>query len=67
VLFTFLTAWVFGREFADHTAKQLLALPTPRAAIVSAKCVVVALWAAGLTILMFGLELVVGAAVGLPG
>ena len=29
LLFTLVTTWVFGREFSDHTAKELLALPTP--------------------------------------
>jgi ABC-2 type transport system permease protein len=67
LLFTIVTTWVFGREFADRTVKELLALPTPRAAIVGAKFSVVVLWAAILTILVFGLGLVVGAAVGLPG
>lgn len=67
LLFTIFTTWVFGREFSDRTVKELLALPTPRAAIVGAKCAVVVLWAAGLTILMFGFGLVVGAAVGMPG
>ena len=28
ILFAIVTAWVFGREFSDHTAKELLALPT---------------------------------------
>jgi ABC-2 type transport system permease protein len=36
-LFAIITAWVFGREFSDRTAKELLALPTPRAVIVGAK------------------------------
>ncbi len=67
MLFTIVTVWVFGREFSDHTAKELLALPTPRAAIVGAKFVVVMIWAAGLTGLVLGIGLVVGAAVGLPG
>ena len=67
LLFTLVTTWVFGREFSDHTAKELLALPTPRAAIVAAKFVVVGMWAAGLTALVLVLGLVVGAAVGLPG
>jgi ABC-2 type transport system permease protein len=67
LLFTLVTAWVFGREFSDHTAKELLALPTPREAIVAAKFVVVGIWAAGLTTFVFAIELVVGAAVGLPG
>jgi len=67
LLFTLVTTWVFGREFSDHTAKELLALPTSRAAIVSAKFVVVGIWAAGLTVLVFVLGLGVGAAIGLPG
>lgn len=67
LLFTLVTTWVFGREFSDHTAKELLALPTPRAAIVAAKFVVVGMWAAGLTALVLVLGLIVGAAVGLPG
>ncbi len=67
LLFTLVTAWVFGREFSDRTAKELLALPTPRAAIVTAKFVVVGIWAAGLTALVLVLGLVVGAAIGLPG
>jgi len=67
LLFTLVTIWVFGREFSDHTTKELLALPTPRAAIVGAKFVVVGFWAAGLTALVFALGLLVGAAIGLPG
>jgi ABC-2 type transport system permease protein len=67
MLFAIVTAWVFGREFSDHTAKELLALPTPRAAIVAGKFVVIVIWTAGLAALVFGLGLAVGAVVGLPG
>jgi ABC-2 type transport system permease protein len=67
ILFAIVTAWVFGREFSDHTVKELLALPTPRAAFVSAKFVVIVIWTAGVTALVFGLGLIVGAVVGLPG
>ena len=67
VLFAFITAWVFGREFADHTVKELLALPTPRAAIVAAKFFVVALWILGLTLWVFVAGVGVGAAVEIPG
>src|SRR5512133_2402049 len=28
ILFAIIAAWVFGREFSDHTVKELLALPT---------------------------------------
>ncbi len=67
ILFAFITAWVFGREFSDHTAKELLALPTSRATIVAAKLVVTALWILGLALMVFVLGLVVGAVVGIPG
>ena len=40
--FGFIAAWIFGREFADHTVKDLLALPFPRSTIVFAKCIVFA-------------------------
>ncbi len=30
MLGAFVTAWVFGREISDHTAKEWLATPTPR-------------------------------------
>jgi ABC-2 type transport system permease protein len=67
VLFSLITAWIFGREFSDHTAKELLATPTPRAAIITAKFVVVAAWTAGLVALIGVLGLAVGQAIGLPG
>jgi ABC-2 type transport system permease protein len=67
ILFAFITAWVFGREYSDHTAKELLALPTPRGVIVTAKFVLTALWMLGLTLVVFVIGLVIGAAVGIPG
>ena len=67
ILFTIVTTWVFGREFSDHTAKELLALPTPREAIVAAKFVVIAGWTLAMTLLIFGIGLGVGALVGIPG
>lgn len=67
ILFAFIIAWVFGREFSDRTAKELLALPTPRGAIVGAKLLLAALWTMGLTLMLFGLALLVGAAVDIPG
>jgi ABC-2 type transport system permease protein len=67
MLFAFVVAWVFGREFSDGTVRYLLALPTSRTAIIAAKLVVVALWCAALTALVTLLGLAVGAALGLPG
>ncbi|GGB40894.1 bacitracin ABC transporter permease [Lentibacillus populi] len=37
LIFGFVTSWIFGREYADHTVKDLLALPYSRAVIVMAK------------------------------
>jgi ABC-2 type transport system permease protein len=67
ILFGILTSWVFGREFSDHTVKELLALPTSRGTIVIAKFVVIALWAFATILFVFGLGLVVGYLVDIPG
>jgi ABC-2 type transport system permease protein len=65
ILFGFIGSWVFGREYTDRTAKDLLALPTPRAAIVAAKFGVIALWSAALVILVLLLGFGIGALIGL--
>jgi ABC-2 type transport system permease protein len=67
VLFAIITAWVFGREFADHTVKELLAVPTARGATVAAKFSLVALWILALTLGLIILGLGIGAALDLPG
>jgi ABC-2 type transport system permease protein len=67
ILFAFITAWVFGREFSDHTVKEWLALPTPRHAVVSAKFVTITLWALGVGLLVYLVAMGIGAAVGIPG
>ena len=67
LVFAFVAAWVFGREFADRTVKLLLAVPTPRGTIVAAKFLVVGGWCGLLAAGVFVLALLVGALVGLPG
>jgi ABC-2 type transport system permease protein len=67
VLFSIITTWVFGREFADRTAKELLALPASRTVIVAAKFALIVLWGLALTLYIFVLGLVVGRAVDIPG
>ena len=57
LLLAFIAAWVFGREFSDHTAKELLALPTPRVVIVGAKFVLIGLWTLGLALWIYLLGL----------
>ena len=65
ILFGFIGSWVFGREYADRTVKDLLALPTPRAKIVAAKFVIIVIWSAVLAIMVLLLGLGVGAGIGL--
>jgi len=67
ILFAIVTAWVFGREFSDRTAKELLALPTARETIISAKFIVIAAWTFALSLFVFGFGLVVGNLVVIPG
>jgi ABC-2 type transport system permease protein len=67
ILFAFLTAWVFGREFADRTVRSLLANATPRRTIVIAKGSVIAIWGLAISAWVLALGLVIGALIGLPG
>jgi ABC-2 type transport system permease protein len=66
-VFGFAVIWIFGREYVDRTAKDLLALPVPRYVIVISKFQVVTAWGIGLHICGFFLALAAGALVGLPG
>ncbi len=67
ILFSIVTIWVFGREFSDRTAKELLALPISREAIVGAKFIVISVWTFSLSLFIFGFGLIVGALVDIPG
>jgi len=67
ILFSIITIWVFGREFSDHTIKELLALPTAREAVVAAKFIVIVIWSLVATLLIFGIGIVVGTLVVIPG
>lgn len=67
VVLGILTAWVFGREFSDRTAVDILALPVRRSAVVVAKLAVVVAWSAALTAVLVLVGLLVGAAMTLPG
>ncbi len=67
MLFVFVISWVFGREFADGTVKDLLAVPVPRAGLLLAKFIVVAVWALGLTLVITAGGLALGAVFNFPG
>jgi ABC-2 type transport system permease protein len=66
ILFAFLTAWVYGREFADRTVRDLVASTTPRRAIVLAKAIVILAVGLATSALVILLALAIGALLGLP-
>lgn len=51
--FGFVTGWVFGREYADRTLKDILALPVLRSYIVISKMIVIVLWCVLLTLVFY--------------
>jgi ABC-2 type transport system permease protein len=65
--FGFITSWIFGREYMDHTMKDLLALPASRTMIVIAKFTIVILWSIILCLVIFISGLVIGYITNLPG
>jgi ABC-2 type transport system permease protein len=67
IIFDFLAVWIFGREFSDRTAKELLALPTSRGTIVAAKFVLLGVWTQVLALWIFALAFGIGCAVDIPG
>jgi len=67
LVFGLAVIWLFGREFSDGTAKDLMALPTSRTAIVVAKFLVGAAWCVSLTIEVLLVSILVGTMLMLPG
>jgi ABC-2 type transport system permease protein len=67
LLFGMVAIWMFGREHADGTMNDLLALPTPRSSLVRAKFLLVGAWCLAMALAIVGLGLVLGLAIGLPG
>lgn len=67
LLLAVITAYVYGREYTEGTAKNMLALPLPRWWLVVAKLMVVALWWLGLVGVILLEAAGVAVALGLPG
>lgn len=63
----FVTSWVFGREYSDRTMKDLLALPVSRNTIVLSKFLLIFLWYAFLSVLIFAIGMLTGQLVDIPG
>ena len=67
LLLSFIITYVFCREYADGTAKNLLALPVPRHWFVLTKLAVAATWLVALVVAVLAEALVIGLALALAG
>lgn len=67
LLLAFIVAYVFGREYAEGTAKNMLAVPVGRHWFVLAKFAVSLLWWVMLVLAILSEAFVVGSALRLPG
>lgn len=67
IIFVFVISWIFGREFADGTVKDLLAVPVPRVSILLAKFLTAAIWSIALAFVIVVAGWIVGSLIGLPG
>lgn len=66
-LFVLIISWVFGREFADGTVKDLLSVPVKRSSILLAKFIVTAVWSIAVTSILLIVDVIMGAIIKLPG
>jgi len=65
--FGFVTTWIFGREYADKTLKDLTALPVSRQNIVTAKLILIFIWSMIIGLLMLAFSILSGFITGLEG
>jgi ABC-2 type transport system permease protein len=66
ILFCLIISWVFGREFADGTLKDMLAVPVHRSSILLAKFIVVTVWSVMLALFLFVVGVGMGTIMDLP-
>ena len=66
ILFGFIVSWIFGREYADKTIKDILALPASRTSIVISKLIAMTIWCILLCFIMLITGLGVGVLIRLP-
>lgn len=66
MVFGFVTAWIFGREYSDRTINDLLSLPISRTTIVLSKFIIATLWSVILSIFVLILGVIVGKIVEIP-
>lgn len=66
LVFGFVTSWVFGREYADRTIKDLLTLPSHRTVIILAKFLAVIVTNVLLSVYVIVLGMAIGFFIQLP-
>lgn len=64
ILIAFIAAYVFGREYADSTAKSMLTLPVGRHWFVLAKLLIILVWWVALVVLVLAEAFLIGIALG---
>jgi len=64
--FGFVASWLFGREYSDGTAKDLLSLPTSRTKILNAKFTVYIIWCLALVVSNLLIGFLIGTILQLP-
>lgn len=67
LIFGFVASWLFGREYSDGTAKDLLSLPISRVKLLNAKFIYYTLWCFALVVSNLLLGLLIGLALNLSG
>jgi ABC-2 type transport system permease protein len=65
--FGFITSWIFGREYTDHTIKDILALPASRSSFVISKLLVIMIWGIVLAAIFLAAGLLFGRIAGISG
>ena len=67
LIFGFVASWLFGREYSDGTAKDLLSLPVSRSKIINAKFIYYIIWCLALVVANLLLGLLFGVLLNIPG
>ncbi|HSD64586.1 MAG TPA: ABC transporter permease [Ignavibacteriaceae bacterium] len=67
LIFGFIASWLFGREYSDGTAKDLLALPVSRTKILNAKFIYYVVWCFAVAIWNLVLGILIGFLLNIPG
>ncbi len=67
LIFGFISAWMFGKEYADRTHTLWLSLPTSRTRIITAKFLVLTLWGVSLVFTQICATILFGLVSSLPG